>query len=449
MAFTTLPSELLIQTFGYLDRVDLKSIRCVCRLFNETASPGLFERVLAAPRYKALGAFQEISKHSIYQTYVKEIIYDGSIYNKGLASSEHMFTRHLTTGPGSAYLLDSWGRRKRFKQYQQLYRDQEIILNDGILFNTLVRALESMPNVHTIIYSPGPRTVPAELKEVKDILPRGEPHAIQDRRRGDDERNALKSQIGFHALIGALGSIQYQGVHNFRVDTPNSKGLRGNAFTDDIFQLSESSQIQAGIHVFRQLHNMELPIKLRDGNGHRDTSVKTPEHLDTLRTLLAEAKEIKRISLRLKKWHPDPRRMYSDILKSGSSIIPLALGDVYWPKIRKINLGGLHAHEQEMLDLVSRHNDTLVDLEFSKCSLISGFWMNLVDVVKKNPIIQDFRLDRVNESLIGTNLFANMSMAEMSAWTYSGKLVVDYAGEKEFLPDTGSKSVYARRSEAE
>jgi hypothetical protein len=86
MGLTELPAELQIQIFSYLERPDLKAARGVSRKFRDNASPNLFTSVVACARYLALSAMQKTSLHPIYQKYVKELVFDGSVYNSALAS---------------------------------------------------------------------------------------------------------------------------------------------------------------------------------------------------------------------------------------------------------------------------------------------------------------------------------------------------------------------------
>ena len=112
--FTALPAELQIDIFDRLQTVDIKAARAVSRKFRDNATPSLFRSIVACPRYQALGAFQNISLHSIYSGYPREIVFDGTLYDGYLAVEDRMYylvedkcTESLT-GPGS-----HWARRNR------------------------------------------------------------------------------------------------------------------------------------------------------------------------------------------------------------------------------------------------------------------------------------------------------------------------------------------------
>jgi hypothetical protein len=113
MSFELLPAELQIAIFSYLDNTSVKAARAVSRKFRDNASPALFRSVVACARYEALGAFQNISTNSVLQSYIKEIIFDGSLYDGNFAQSlpsyEAENDRHDDLRASSF-----WGKRTRY-----------------------------------------------------------------------------------------------------------------------------------------------------------------------------------------------------------------------------------------------------------------------------------------------------------------------------------------------
>jgi hypothetical protein len=113
MRFELLPAELQLEVFSHLDNSDLKAARAVSRKLRDNASPALFRSAIACARYVAMGSFQNISLHPVLQKYVKEIVFDGSIYNSTIATREGMFESqnnrydHLRTS-------SFWGLRTRY-----------------------------------------------------------------------------------------------------------------------------------------------------------------------------------------------------------------------------------------------------------------------------------------------------------------------------------------------
>jgi hypothetical protein len=101
--FDKLPAELQIHIFSYLDCPGLKEARAVCRKFRDNASPALFRKALACQRYLALSTLQKISLHPVYASYVKEIIFDGSVYDPWVARNEETYHRLAGQCPGLAH----------------------------------------------------------------------------------------------------------------------------------------------------------------------------------------------------------------------------------------------------------------------------------------------------------------------------------------------------------
>lgn len=91
MPFESLPAELQIEIFSHLEGSHLKAVRGVCHAFRDNAEPALFRYVIAASRYQSLGAFQKISLFSVFQKHVREIVFDGSLYDKQLAQHEKIY----------------------------------------------------------------------------------------------------------------------------------------------------------------------------------------------------------------------------------------------------------------------------------------------------------------------------------------------------------------------
>lgn len=103
MGLAQLPSELQIHIFSYLDRLSLKAIRGVSTKFRDNASPELFRQALACARYQALSTLQKLSLHPIYHTYVKEILFDGSVYDPNIAKNEGRYHQLADERPELAH----------------------------------------------------------------------------------------------------------------------------------------------------------------------------------------------------------------------------------------------------------------------------------------------------------------------------------------------------------
>src|SRR4029077_17509103 len=70
-----LPTEILLEVFGFVNKVDLKSLRLASKKFNAIASSMLFMSVNASPHNQDLEVLRLISEHEDFRHYVREIVY--------------------------------------------------------------------------------------------------------------------------------------------------------------------------------------------------------------------------------------------------------------------------------------------------------------------------------------------------------------------------------------
>lgn len=113
MSFELLPAEVQIELFSYLETTNLKAVRGVCRAFRDNAEPTLFRNVIATARYQSLGAFQKISLFPVFQKHVREIVFDGSVYDKMLAKHEQLYHRQAAKFPNLEQGFH-WNKHNRY-----------------------------------------------------------------------------------------------------------------------------------------------------------------------------------------------------------------------------------------------------------------------------------------------------------------------------------------------
>lgn len=118
MPFQSLPAEVQIEVFSYLDGSSLKAVRAVCRAFRDNAEPTLFRYVIATARYQSLGAFQKISLFPVFQKHVREIIFDGSLYDERLAKHEPSYHRQAARLPNLEQGFH-WHKHSRYPLHLQ------------------------------------------------------------------------------------------------------------------------------------------------------------------------------------------------------------------------------------------------------------------------------------------------------------------------------------------
>ena len=79
-----------------------------------------------------------------------------------------------------------------------------------------------------------------------------------------------------------------------------------------------------------------------------------------------------------------------------SMFASLRLDKITWSHLRSLTLEGIYATETQLTDIVVRHTETLSELEFRYCSLFSGSWANIVDLVLSIQGIVQFSINYVN-----------------------------------------------------
>ncbi|KAL1599632.1 hypothetical protein SLS60_007435 [Paraconiothyrium brasiliense] len=434
MSVSKLPAELQIEVFSYLGNTDLKAVRGVSASCRDNASPHLFRSIIACARYQAMGAFQNIALHPVYQNYVKEIVFDATAYEAREAKVESAYQTSALSEPHLREVV-SWVRRTRWKQYQTLFREQEEI-KEGVLLQTVARALEWMPHVESVAYCSHPLHVPVEKKLMKDILERRLPSPAWD---GSIQAANRTPENGFHHLIGAIRVAQYSNIREFHVRMRPSDGFwSGPRLALGEFQFKETDHLEAGKYFFRNLRQIELDLDMRYAAQRR-------EALANMRTLLAEAKHLSELRLHAEPSHNMPEALAW--LTAGENISPfvsLGLG-IHWPKLRIIDLGRVIATEDELRGLVHRGRDTLTSMKFTNCIITSGRWSNLTDEVVYGTNISTFSLNRVHEEYVFREVaFERLRGSEREKWMYEGQLKENTKGERYFCEHPG-KSIYAWR----
>lgn len=85
--FIDLPLELWGSTCQWLGADDIRNTRLACSLFNDAASPFLLKRAWLSSSSEDQKTLTAISLHPIFSKYVKEVYYDGTIYDPDLLNA--------------------------------------------------------------------------------------------------------------------------------------------------------------------------------------------------------------------------------------------------------------------------------------------------------------------------------------------------------------------------
>ncbi|KAF3000109.1 ssDNA endonuclease and repair protein rad10 [Curvularia kusanoi] len=423
MCLHSLPAEVQIQVFSYLEVPTLKAVRRVCRAFRDNAEPTLFQYVIAAARYQPLGAFQKISLFEPFQKHVREIVFDGSIYNAQFAMHEPSYHREAAARYTSLDRGFTYHKHDRWKRYAQLYKEQQEMQTDGILLHTFSRALEWIPNVCCITFSPFPRHLPSERKDTQELLPRG--------LRSSPPRGFTKASHPFRQLIAALYVSQFAGIRKLRTEAIGTRP--GVEFALSIFDLDDQ-EMEAAKYLFRHLESLELSMAIW---VHDITAFNTI--IDKFITLLHTSTDLRHLHLHPTRW------------KSRDEFYPprftrLGLQGT-WAKLQSFSLKELDADSSEFSDLIKRHRSTLVSVTLCSCGLDEGFWADIVDEVICDTEIEKFVLDCVHERHQPEPVSYPLSSSMFECWKYEGQLEVTDEGDRYFAERIqGKKSVYDSRN---
>lgn len=299
----------------------------------------------------------------------------------------------------------------RWKRYAELYKEQEEMKGDGVLVHTLSRALEWMPNISCITYSPHPHHLPTEAKEVKTL--------IQRSLSSIPGSSFTASDHPFRQLIAALCLSRFTGIREL---TAHCVGRDiadpGTEFALSIFDLNEN-EMEAAKFVFQGLEKLVLNMALKVSN--EDTFGKVT---DKFATLLRSTTHLQHLSFEPTHWKSEvgPQPLFDR----------LGLGTT-WPELQTFNLKGVFATEKEFTGMITRHKQTLGQVGLSKCSLLEGTWADIVDEVLYGTRIRRFVLDRVNERGLSYLNYATLNSHERDLWKYEGRLRVTGDGERSFV----------------
>ncbi|KAH8731160.1 hypothetical protein GQ44DRAFT_736259 [Phaeosphaeriaceae sp. PMI808] len=431
----------------YLDNTNLKAARASSRKLHDNATPALFRSVVACARYDALGAFQKISLHPVLQNYIKQIVFDGSLYNQDLANSER--TYQAQSDRYEALRSSSfWTSRTRWRRYKDLYTEQEDLKASGVLLQTMARALEWATSVSSIVFSPHPRLIPIETKVVRDLIPRDIHGNLTRLLQTGDEDEPSRLDHPFRQLIGAVYLSQYTGIHELLIEAFN-EAEPGTPFTFAFFDFPDATDLQAAQFLFKYLERCELNIT--DGPFH-DSTLWFPnsnglQRLANLSNMLAVANKLRALSLRITGWQLNVGHIPAINQQPGKSMFTRLGLRKTWPELRSLSLEGIHPEKEDILKIITQHKNTLKSITFRKCCLLSGTWADVVDEVVYSTTIYPFTLDLVNETHHTTGQGTPHGVDRMNVWMYEGHVEVLENGERTFVDIVPEKmSVYRSRA---
>lgn len=311
------------------------------------------------------------------------------------------------------------------------------------------------------------------------------------------------TQHGIHHIIGAIYEAQYTGIREFRVAArsessndvqthpspqpqavpPPPQGFnppqpapgpqwfpqaqvghqplppplrsptqtiftQGTEFTISVFDFNDVESLEAGKYFFSFLTRLEMNLSLLNPDGGRaPAGARGLSQLVNLAGLFAEAKNLEHLLFHLGHWRPTAHGMYGHIVPHNQPIFPFLPFRITWAKLRSLSLGGIYIDEEELMDVINRHRETLKELRFRHCSLFSGTWADIADDILSTTDIVAFSLDHVNETTVGDRYFGDLADEEKDHWQYEVEIALDSENSR-YLKEPSHKTIYQSRTQS-
>lgn len=416
-----LPHEIVCRIFSYLQSPDLKHARLVSSDLKTAASRHLFSRILIAPRRDVLSVFRRVYEHDTYRLYVKQIVYDGSIYDVSLARSAETYIssliyaedgdrllRLVTIASGFGIVANSMilYLRQSYERYLQACIEQEKIRAAFDDWHALIRGLEAMPGVRRLTYSNHTgHHLPAE-SITKDIAVVA--RCVQSAAEGDYAHlPRLFRDRGVFTMLHAMTEVPGNTVREIRLRGHLGHGISPNFFCRDIPDVRRAGT------AFNHVHTIQLDFH----NPHCDDVYSASwssydEYLNgrTLGSFLDNACALERLEMSFTTvcW-AEGKEEIGQLCDEQGPMLPIFLGRTTWSRLRVLKLAGLAAHEAEFADLLKRHASTLEHVSLTKCLLSTGLWANLIKVLVFRRNVRHFLIvdcyDHLNENEDGYNVY--------------------------------------------
>lgn len=172
-----LPNEILAKTLQHLDHESLKEARLVSHRRAKAGAAGLFRRVYFAAHRDIIEVFNSITSEPAFAIGVQELVYDGRLFWQYLTDPDahgDMYRHAARPRPKKEYdeetdtyiqLAELFGKVVRLEEgpdayekkvveslerYQELFNEQEEILDEGLDFEFLCDGLQKLPNLNTL-----------------------------------------------------------------------------------------------------------------------------------------------------------------------------------------------------------------------------------------------------------------------------------------------------------
>ena len=403
-----LPPELKVAVLAQLDKRDLKNVRLVSKEWNALAIGPLFDKVYVSCRAKDLEVFKNITSHPVISKGVKELVYDGSLFEKDMRFRDYFrhvyyqirwiewrdtlfdsadvqingFVQHCRERTkGFPELYKTHKRNTFLIEGHQKYRDcsafEDRFMNEGLLLDDLCTGLRSLEHLRSVVLDT--KMWHHHLHEDK-YLGTVNPDTLHGPSSGsplcrswnpfhfrpsawnllpevDDGRSHICAQ--FHILTKAM-AVTNRKISSLQVSTAEGGvGLPQQAWMKSKLTYSEFWHFMTA---YSGLRCLEIDITM-DNPDQRDALTVLPE-------LLGQTFGLRRLSLHLKSYLPAGVSGYRY-----DEIFP-ALG--FWPKLTELSISGLAISGWYLMSFLLGRAQ-LTQLNLCAIDLLDGTWEGVIE----------------------------------------------------------------------
>lgn len=410
-----IPPELKVAVLAQLDKRNLKNVRLVSKDWNTLATRLLFDRVYISCRAKDLEVFENITSHPVISTSVRELVYDGSLFQKEMTISvyfRHLYRSLISIKMGhksepfksanreiNAFIRDYKNRtityiydrhiqdnfivegHKNYKHYAEVERRG---LGNGLFLSRLCRGLRRQDRLRSVILSSNLWTYDlCENKRTGSV----KPNTLHGPESGSplvrswnplhlrpflwtcDEMKSERPLVRDHFyIVTAAISKTHRNLKSLEIPYGEVGSLPPQTFnrpamTDDHF--AQTLNAYSGLEV--------LNISI-DANEDEDSD--DVEALAALPRMLEQMRGLKTLELNLSKdVDRHPSRANTTEHYTYQQVFPtLAL----WPRLTKLSLMGIAIGGHDLLCLVGARAK-VTDLTLYCIELLDGTWEGLIE----------------------------------------------------------------------
>ena len=412
-----LPPELKANVLAQLDKRDLKSVRLVSKEWNALAIRPLYDRVYISCRAKDLEVFENITRHPVISTGIRELVYDGSLFQMGMTISDYFWHLHrclfditlgLESGPFNCanneinkFIADYRNKAVSLRGlYDRHIRDDFIVeghknhqnyaeaerhaFETGFFLSRLCGGLRRLENLRSVILNNSLWTY--------DLY--------ENRRTGSVNSNTLHGPDLGSPLVRSWNPLHLRPLFWNCHEMRNERSL----FCDHFYRLTtaitethrqiKSLEIPYGdvgglppqvlvkptitddyfyrtLHAYSGLEVLDISICASENDGSDDL-----EALATLPRMLEQMTGLKKLQLNLAKEMYEPfgstREYYTF-----QQVFPTF---AFWPRLTELSIKGLAIGYFDLLFLIfGRANVT--DLSLQCIELLDGTWEGVIEAL--------------------------------------------------------------------